>query len=112
MKITRRITGCKSQHIWMFLYVFANEDYRLLKGTTHLNWRVTRKLCHISVTRGTKSSVSRDLFKIFGFYKMFWIANNTYDSGVDKGNSFMFFTQLSLTDVQRLSVSQKNPPYI
>ena len=29
---------------------------------------------------GIKISVSRDLLKIFGFYKMFWIANNVCDT--------------------------------
>ena len=29
---------------------------------------------------GTKSSVSRDLLKVFGFCKMFWIAKNICDT--------------------------------
>ena len=29
---------------------------------------------------GTKSSGSRDLLKVFGFCKMFWISKNTCDT--------------------------------
>ena len=47
---------------------------------THWSGQKTWKLCHFFITEGLKRAVSRDLFRIFEFCKMFWIANNACDT--------------------------------
>ena len=51
----------------------------LVLKVTHWSGRKTWKLCQFLSSKDVKRTISRDLSKIFEFYKMFWIANNACD---------------------------------
>ena len=44
-----------------------------------MKWVKTLKIVSLLSPKGVKGTVSRDLLKVFEFFKMFWIANNACD---------------------------------